>query len=381
MRQVCLVMDHLGHGPKAIHGGGRYALNVLPALIASGLDVTLCVLGDEHDSFVQLRSAGVRCVALRRRRGDPRALLNLAALVRQIRPGLLWATQKRSVLFSRLIASVFRIPWVVHLHNLNPVPRWMQRIMRGMRPPWVRAICVSRYVKDSMTNQYGVGPEGAVVLHNPVPSGETGASRQSQRADGRAELGIAPRVPVGLIIGRLHAVKGHDRLIRMLPALVRRVPEFVLIVLGEGPEMSRCIELTRQLGIEGHVKWLGFRNDVHRWLSAADLLMVTSQSEGLSYAAIEAAQAGVPVVAFDVEGLHESVASGESGISVHPFDESAFVDAAVRILTDATLHVSLSKGAVAHASHFGIESHIARLSEVLRGTPGEWLTSGPSTAQ
>jgi glycosyltransferase involved in cell wall biosynthesis len=257
----------------------------------------------------------------------------------------------------------------------------MQRIMRGMRPPWVRAICVSRSVKDSMTNQYGVRPEGAVVLHNPVPSGETGASSQSQRADGRAELGIAPRVPVGLIIGRLHAVKGHDRLIRMLPALVRRVPEFVLIVLGEGPEMSRCIELTRQLGIEGHVKWLGFRNDVHRWLSAADLLMVTSQSEGLSYAAIEAAQAGVPVVAFDVEGLHESVVSGESGISVHPFDESAFVDAAVRILTDDTLHISLSKGAVAHASHFGIESHIARLSEVLRWTPGEWLTSGPSTAQ
>jgi glycosyltransferase involved in cell wall biosynthesis len=359
-------MDHLGHGPTAIHGGGRYALNVLPALVASGFDVTLCVLGDEHDSFVHLQSAGVRCMALHRSRGDPRALLDVAVLAIQIRPDLLWATQFRSTLLTRLVASVFRIPWVVHLHDLIPVPRWMQRSMRGMRPPSVRAICVSNCVKDSMAKQYGIRPEGAVVLRNPVASSETGASSHSQRAEVRAELGIAPRVPVGLIIGRLYPVKGHDLLIRMLPALLRRVPGFVLVVLGEGPEMVHCVELTRELGIEAHVKWPGFQIDVDRWLSAADLLMVTSQSEGLSYAAIEAAQAGVPVVAFDVEGLHESVASGESGISVLPFDERAFVDAAVRILTDDSLHDSLSRGAVAHAAHFGLNSHIAGLSEVLR---------------
>jgi glycosyltransferase involved in cell wall biosynthesis len=114
------------------------------------------------------------------------------------------------------------------------------------------------------------------------------------------------------------------------------------------------------------VRWLGFRLGVHRWLSTANLLLVTSRSEGFCYAAIEAAQAGVPVISFDVEGLRESVASGKSGIRVEPFDENAFVDAAVRVLTIDALHDSLSRGAVAHAAHFGLENHIARLSEVLR---------------
>jgi glycosyltransferase involved in cell wall biosynthesis len=364
MRRLCLVMDHLGYGPAVIHGGGRYVLNVLPALVESGFAVTLCLLGGEHDSFRLLRGAGVQCVALRRSRGDPRTLLDLIRLTRRIRPDILWAAQFRSTLFSRLTAAVFRIPWVVHLHDLIPVPRWMQRSFRAMRPPSARAICVSRFVKDSMPDQYGIRPEDAVVLHDPVASPETDA--HARRVDVRAKLGLASSLPVGVIVGRLHAVKGHERLIRMLPALVRQVPEFLLLVLGDGPEMSRCRELTRRLGMEDHVRWLGFRFDVHRWLSAADLLLVTSRSEGLSYAAIEAAQAGVPAIAFDVEGLRESVASGESGIRVEPFDENAFVDAAVRVLTNDALRDSLSSGARAHAARFGLEQHIARLSEVLR---------------
>jgi glycosyltransferase involved in cell wall biosynthesis len=359
-------MDHLGYGPSVIHGGGRYVLNVLPALVESRFDVTLCVLGGEHDSFGQLGRAGVRCVALRRSRGDPRALLDLILLARRIRPDLLWAAQFRSTLFSRLAATFFRIPWVVHFHNLHRVPRWMQWSIRAIRPPSARAICVSHSVKDAMLGQYGIRPEDAMVLHNPVAGGESVAVADDRRDDVRAELGLAPNVPVGLIVGRLHAVKGHDTLIRMLPALVSRVPEFVLVVLGDGPEMSRCVELTRRLGMENHVRWLGFRLGVHRWLSTANLLLVTSRSEGFCYAAIEAAQAGVPVISFDVEGLRESVASGKSGIRVEPFDENAFVDAAVRVLTIDALHDSLSRGAVAHAAHFGLENHIARLSEVLR---------------
>ncbi|MGH8171168.1 MAG: glycosyltransferase, partial [Steroidobacteraceae bacterium] len=184
----------------------------------------------------------------------------------------------------------------------------------------------------------------------------------------RSELGIEPGRPVLAIIGRMHPVKGHRGLLAMLPAIVRRCPRALLLVIGDGPERGPCEELAQRLGICGHVRFLGRRADVPRLLAGVDLVLMPSQSEGLGLAAIEALAAARPVIAFAVGGLPEVVVDGLNGRLVPPGDGEAFAGAVIDTLRDSGRRFAYARGAASSAGRFGVETHIQRLIDCYRMT-------------
>ena len=137
-------------------------------------------------------------------------------------------------------------------------------------------------------------------------------------------------------------------------------------MIGDGPERPACEDLTRHLGISGHVRFLGERGDVPRLLSAIDLVLMPSQSEGLGLAAIEALAAARPVIAFAVGGLPEVVVDGLNGRLVPPGDCEAFAEAVIETLQDPGRRFSYARGAASSAEGFGLEAHIERLIDCYR---------------
>lgn len=138
-------------------------------------------------------------------------------------------------------------------------------------------------------------------------------------------------------VGRLDANKNHEMMIRAFAALGNKYPEYTLTIYGDG-ELRRFLEdLTRQLNISERVFMPGMIPDVASQIERAALFLMTSYSEGVSNALIEALATGLPVISTDVPsgGTVELMTDGENGLIVPVGDRQALEEAMDKLLGDA----------------------------------------------
>ena len=142
-------------------------------------------------------------------------------------------------------------------------------------------------------------------------------------------------------ISNLRPVKQVDAVVRVFARIRERVASRLLIV-GEGPELSRAEQLIDQLGLAAHVELVGEAQDVVGLLSVSDLFLLPSLQESFGLSALEAMACGVPVVASNVGGLPEVITDGVTG-SLHPPDDvQGMAESAVAILSDPTAHAQMA---------------------------------------
>ncbi|MCA9524364.1 MAG: glycosyltransferase, partial [Myxococcales bacterium] len=115
-----------------------------------------------------------------------------------------------------------------------------------------------------------------------------------------------------LYCGRLIPLKGVDFLIRALAGW-SATTDFLLDVVGDGPERARAERRLVELGLEQHVHFAGNRRDVADLLRCSDLMLLPSEIESFGLAALEAMSCGVPVIAAQVGGLEELIQHGTNG--------------------------------------------------------------------
>jgi glycosyltransferase involved in cell wall biosynthesis len=198
---------------------------------------------------------------------------------------------------------------------------------------WTRLfICVSR--REAADGTFaGVGGDRRVVL-NAVDCEHFSVADDADRREARARLAL-PDGPLAVCIGRLGRQKGQDLLVSIWPRVRAAVPDAVLALVGGGAARS---ELAVAAG-EG-VFLFGERAEVRDWLAAADVVVVPSRWEGMSYAMLEAMSRGRCVVASDVGGAREAIgaeAGRAAGTLVPPADVTALADAVIDRLMDADL--------------------------------------------
>lgn len=160
----------------------------------------------------------------------------------------------------------------------------------------------------------------------------------------RAELGVGER-PLLLTVARLIERKGHETVLRALPAVREAVPDVAWAIVGDGPMRERLQALTDELDLRAAVRFTGrlAAERLAACYAAADLFVMPSHAvpgelaEGLGLAYLEAAAAGVPSVGSDFGGIPDAIADGETGLLVPPRDSAALAEALVRLLTDSAL--------------------------------------------
>jgi N-acetyl-alpha-D-glucosaminyl L-malate synthase BshA len=116
-----------------------------------------------------------------------------------------------------------------------------------------------------------------------------------------------------------------------------------LILVGEGPELSRAMRMVHERGLTCEVEALGEQDQVVPLLSVSDLFLLPSWQESFGLAALEAMACGLPVVASRVGGLPEVVEDGVSGCLRPPEDIEGMAEAAVALLKDPEMHARFSK--------------------------------------
>jgi len=181
-------------------------------------------------------------------------------------------------------------------------------------------------------------------------------------------------------VGRLAECKRLDRFVNVVAAIVAERPTTRAAVIGDGPCLAATREQVRRLGLEDSVAFLGQRSDVDALLATTKVFLLTSQSEGLSIAMLEAMTAGaVPIVA-DVGDLRDGLEPGRSGYLVPADDIAAYARTAIRLLTDADAWRACSRRAVEHAAANSSKNAIAarwraHLTDVLAAPPAAQAAS------
>ncbi|WP_329887112.1 glycosyltransferase family 1 protein [Pseudoramibacter faecis] len=118
----------------------------------------------------------------------------------------------------------------------------------------------------------------------------------NKRKSFRKQLAVEDKLIIGNI-GRLHFQKNQDFIIDIFSALIKKEPNAVLFLIGQGEDESKLKTKVKNLHLEKSVYLLGVQQDIQGWLSAMDLFLFPSRFEGLSVVAMEAQANGVPVLA------------------------------------------------------------------------------------
>jgi glycosyltransferase involved in cell wall biosynthesis len=183
----------------------------------------------------------------------------------------------------------------------------------------------------------GIGSRGAVV----------------GRLAARRTLGLDPHQPVVMTIGRLARMKGHRHLIDSVPDLFPCFPGLALLIVGEGHLRGQLTEQIDALGVGDWVRLVGHRPDARLLLDAADVFVLPSLHEGMPLVALEAMEAGLPVVATRVIGSEEVVVHGETGLLTPSGDAPALGRALAALLADPALRLRLGRaGRRRYLEHF-----------------------------
>lgn len=152
---------------------------------------------------------------------------------------------------------------------------------------------------DAISRLYSVPPESIVTIPNARPSSSYPAVTAESRQQARSRMGLGPE-PVAAFVGSLSPEKRIDLAIESVSLTSRHH----LLVAGLGPDHDPAQSLASTVA-PGRVRFLGHLNEVHDLLHAADALLITSDTEGMPGAAIEAMLTGIPVVATRVGALPE----------------------------------------------------------------------------
>jgi glycosyltransferase involved in cell wall biosynthesis len=138
-------------------------------------------------------------------------------------------------------------------------------------------------------------------------------------------------------VGRLVALKRFDAVLRALPLVRAAVPAARLEIVGDGPELGALRVLARELRVDDAVDFAGALDDATPRIAHFSCLVVASEFEGLSNAALEAMSLGVPVVALPVGDMASIVVDGVTGVIVRDVSTASLSTGVVRALTDAAL--------------------------------------------
>lgn len=336
------------HTEAARGMGGQeiYLLRHLLAMRARGHDVSLlCQPGARLAEAARGHGFVVHTLEMG---GLPRLLRGIPAvrhLVRTHRYDVVNVTSRRDALIAAAGARLAGTPLVVRSRHL------MSPVSSLLTYTWLphRVLTVSRFVKR-LLQERGIAAEKIGVVPpmarapGEEPADDSWQERQRLRAGVREALGFGEDDVVVGCVAVLREPKGHLDLLEAIAPLCRDNPKLHLLIVGDGePVMSRLKASSARHGIERQVHLPGYRDDAARLMAGLDVFALPSHKEAAGTVFLEAARAGVPIVATRVGGIPEMVVEDGNAILVAPRDPAALTAALRTLASSAGLRQAMGR--------------------------------------
>jgi glycosyltransferase involved in cell wall biosynthesis len=284
-----------------------------------------------------IRELGYNVVQLERSGHlDVRRLRSLINTIRSEKPDIIHVfTDGVSGLYGRLAAQVCRHPRVIvgERHHPSRDPIWYKWLKRLWLNRQVTVIVANAQTScDYLVSNHKLPAHKAIF----IPNGFEIA--RFENLVGRLELPDAWRghVIVGTV-SNLRSIKAPEVFVRVVDQIIRQGLKSRFVHVGRGPLQAAMIDLTRQLGIQDYLRFVGQHDDIPYCLNAMDIFVLTSRSEGMSNALIEAMASHLPCVVTDTGDNGLLVQNGETGFVAPVDDIDRLAEAVGRLVKDASL--------------------------------------------
>lgn len=374
MRETPLHVLQVTRG--ALWGGGeRHVLALLEGFQGRSVRMSLAVFSDGRLAEEARRlGVTVHCVS-KGFRGDPRPLLGLVRTIRRHGVDVVHTHMPSGNVYGRLAARMARgtgLVTTLHYIDREALPflsPLVQRILFDgdirMAAMCDRIVATSEHLRRTLVER-GMDGSRIVTILNGVNLGSLPGNAGASE-DLRRQLGIARGLPAVGIVGRLVPVKNHALFLRAARAVLDRGARAVFVVVGDGPLRDPLRALSRELGLQEHVVFAGFRSDVMSLLPLFDVCMLTSNSETSAYGVSEPMAVGRPVVATAVGGVTEMIDDRVDGWLCPPGDADALAEGVCALLRDPQEAGRMGERAARKVrERLSLEGQVERLEEVYR---------------
>lgn len=178
------------------------------------------------------------------------------------------------------------------------------------------------------------------------------------------ELCISPSRQVILSVGELLPNKNHKMIIQAMSDVIKTYPDALLIIAGNGPLKEELSNLIQSLGLDNHIRMIGYCTTLEKYQKIASVLAACSYREGLPLNLVEAMLAENPIVASHNRGHDELVKHGVTGYLVEPDDSNGMAQYIIELLGDEDKRSSMGKRAHSFALDYSFENVKQELCKV-----------------
>lgn len=320
--------------------------------------------GQPGGRFIEhARVRGIPAVAVRMRGPvDLGAVRTLARLIRSERVSLVHTHSSIDAWVAGMAARWAGVPVVRTRHvsiairrGLNPVYRWLaDRVITSGEE--IRQLVIAA----------GARPERVIAIPAGVDLDAFAVPHDSAAVLESVGLTRAAGGPAGPIVGSVamfRGSKGHDHLLDAFARVHARRADARLLLVGDGGRRAWAEGIARDRGIAAAVRFAGFRTDVPALLGIMDCFALAStRTEGVPGSLLQAAAAGIPLVASRIGGIPEFVEDGVTGLLVPPEDPAALAAGIERVLADPAAAAARARAARKRCEEgFSRETSIGRL--------------------
>ena len=284
------------------------------------------------------------------------AFLHLFLLLRRLKPAIVHTHSSKAGILGRWAAFCARVPLILHtVHGfgITPAqPRWLQRlfILLERITGWITTHWITVSDVDARKGrQWKLFTTNVSVIRpgiDPSPFQQPLPPADRQRL--REEFGIGSGEYLIGTVACLKPQKAPEDVIAVARLVCARMPEARFVLIGDGVLRPHIVALIQKNALRDNVRLAGWRRDVHRAMRCFDLLLLTSRWEGLPRVMLEAASAGLPIVATRVGGVEEAVVERDR-VRLYEAGDVAGLAAGVQAL--------LSTNGLVHA-HTAGEEHL-----------------------
>ena len=233
-----------------------------------------------------------------------------------------------------IISKFFGKRYIVLTHGIDVWDITSKTKIKGLKEAYL-ITSVSNFTKDKIIEQIPEVKSKVYLLPNtidgtffhPKPKPAYLLKRHNLREDDKIILTIAR-------LSKSEKYKGYDKVIEVLPRVIKEVPSVKYIIGGTGDDVRRVKELVRIKGLEGHVILAGFipEEEMVDHYNLCDVFVMPSKKEGFGIVFLEALACGKPVIAGNKDGSVDALLNGELGILVDPDNISEIAEAIVKAL-------------------------------------------------
>jgi sugar transferase (PEP-CTERM/EpsH1 system associated) len=343
--RILHVVSRLGMG-----GTENGVLKVIKGLGDEDFDHRICaVRGIDIDFATRTNLLERSCSAGRPQPGFQFPLFRLSNIMRKYRPHVVHS-RNFGALEAVLAARFAGVPVVIHsehgyeIETQSGLPLRRRALCRALYPLADVVFTVSSELRSYHSRQSWLQRGHFRVIFNGVDI-ERFAPRPQMSARVRRDLGIsADRLVIGSV-GRLVPIKDHQTLLRGSELLLQAGRNIHVVLVGAGTEQARLQEYAASGALNGRVTFTGASESVPELLSAMDIFVLPSISEGMSNTILEAMASGLPILATRAGGNMELIEHGSGGLLFAPGDVQALRSHLEQLIDDSEMRRELGNAA------------------------------------